>query len=195
MPYHTAAMPTDGSPNDPDVVLIRAIASGNAQALDELYARYGPAILSYLSARLNDRAQAEEVLQDVMLAVWRSAATFRGESKVLTWMLTIARNRAINTMRKHHVTQTPLDDVFELQSTDTGPQEKVEKNYQTQVVREALRHLPEMQREILELVFYHQLSGAEVADVLGINAGTVKSRLHRAKEALRRVLYTEGGLQ
>lgn len=194
MMHGNVAIPNQSPPPDPDSGLIRAIAAGDTHALDMLYTRYGPAILSYLSARLYDRALAEEVLQDVMLAVWRSAATFRGESKVLTWLLTIARNRAINTMRKHQVAQTPLDDVFELQSTDTGPQEKVEKHHQAQAVRAALRHLPEMQREILELVFYHQLSGAEVADVLGINAGTVKSRLHRAKEALRRVLYSEGSL-
>ncbi|MBC7872120.1 MAG: sigma-70 family RNA polymerase sigma factor, partial [Chitinophagaceae bacterium] len=98
--------------DDPDAALIRRMASGEVHALDELYTRFGPAVLSYLAARLYDRALAEEVLQDVMLAVWRSAASFRGESKVLTWMLTIARNRAINTMRKHNVTQTPLDDVF-----------------------------------------------------------------------------------
>ncbi len=180
--------------DDPDAALIRRMASGEVHALDELYTRFGPAILSYLAVRLYDRALAEEVLQDVMLAVWRSAASFRGESKVLTWMLTIARNRAINTMRKHNVTQTPLDDVFEIQSPDTGPQEKLEKLNQSAMVRRALWTLPEMQREILELVFYQQLSGAEVADVLGINTGTVKSRLHRAKEALRQALYTEGGL-
>jgi RNA polymerase sigma-70 factor, ECF subfamily len=180
--------------DDPDRALLRAMAAGDSRALDELYSRYGPAILSYLAARLYDRAQAEEVLQDVMLAVWRNAANFRGESKVLTWMLTIARNRAVNAMRKHQVSQTPLDDVFELQSTDTGPVEKLEKGSQREAVREALKHLPEMQREILELVFYHQLSGQEVADVLGINQGTVKSRLHRAKEALRRALYSEGSL-
>jgi len=180
--------------DDSDAALIRRMASGEVHALDELYTRFGPAILSYLAARLYDRALAEEVLQDVMLAVWRSAASFRGESKVLTWMLTIARNRAINTMRKHNVTQTPLDDVFEIQSPDTGPKEKVEKLNQSAMVRRALWTLPEMQREILELVFYQQLSGAEVADVLGINTGTVKSRLHRAKEALRQALYTEGGL-
>lgn len=179
---------------DPDAALVRRMAGGDSHALDELYAHYGPAVLSYLTARVYDRALAEEVLQDVMLAVWRNAAHFRGESKVLTWMLTIARNRAINALRKRQVDQTPLDDVFELSSTDTGPQETVERHNQTQAVQTALRQLPEMQREILELVFYQQLSGAEVASVLGINEGTVKSRLHRAKEALRRVMYNEGSM-
>jgi RNA polymerase sigma-70 factor (ECF subfamily) len=142
--------------------------------------------------RLGERGLAEEVLQDVMLAVWRSAGQFRGESKVLTWLLTIARNRAINTRRK----QTPILVTLHeaLDTGDTGPLEHVMRQNEQRVVRDALFRLPEPQREILVLAFYHQLAEAEIAAVLGIATGTVKSRLHRAKAMLRRVLHNEGQL-
>ncbi len=177
-------------PPDPDAGLIRAIAGGDSAALDELYNRHGRALLSYLYAFLGNHHTAEEVLQDVMLAVWEHADRFRGESKVRTWLLAIARNRALNTRRRASPNIVPLDEnVF---GSDTSPLEKVERHNQQKILRDAISRLPQQHREILVLVFYHQLSGAEVAEVLEISPGTVKSRLHRAKEALRRVLQLMG---
>lgn len=177
--------------HDPDIALIHAMTAGDTGALDRLYARYGPAVFSYLATWLGSPQLAEEILQDVMLAAWKSAPGFRGESKVLTWLLTIARNRAINARRKRSPVLVPLDDVFEFAEQDTGPLERIERNSHQDAVRQALRTLPDQQREILVLTFYHQLSGSEIAAVLGISAGTVKSRLHRAKEMLRRTLQHE----
>jgi RNA polymerase sigma-70 factor, ECF subfamily len=179
---------------DPDHALIQAIANGSTQALDELYARYGPAVLNFLVARLNSREVAEEVLQDVMLAVWHNAAGFRGDSKVLTWLLTIARNRAINTYRKRKPDVVEFNDELDLHGDETGPLERVVKQDRYEAVKAALDTLPSDHREVLILVFYHQLTGNEIAEVLGTPVGTVKSRLHRAKESLRRVLTSEGRL-
>jgi RNA polymerase sigma-70 factor (ECF subfamily) len=177
---------------DPDYLLVQGMAQGNVHALDELYARRGPGILSFLTAHVGDRQLAEEVLQDVMLAAWNNAASFRGDSSVRTWLLVIARNRAMNTHRKRKLPLVTFDEAFGALSGDTAPLEKVERKTRESKVRDALNQLPLPQREVLVLVFYHQLSGPEVAQVLGINEGTVKSRLHRAKEMLRRVLQSEG---
>lgn len=180
--------PIDNSPyqeHDPDWTLIRAMADGDVRALNELYARYGGMLLSFLIARLNNRQLAEEVLQDVMLAVWDSAHTFEARSKVKTWLLVIARNRAINATRRKKLPVIQIDEVYGLRSEDTSPMEALERQEQQDRVREAIKHLPDGQREVLVLVFYHQLTGVEVAEVLDISEGTVKSRLHRAKENLR----------
>lgn len=171
----------------PDVMLLRAVATGASGAVEELYARYGPAVYGFLMARLGDALLAEEVLQDVMLSAWRAAGQFRGESKVLTWLLSIARNRAINARRRHRLPQIPLSDAYETPGTDTGPFERVLRSSERQLVRATLEQLSPQQREVLVLVFFHQLTENEVADVLGIPVGTVKSRLHRGKEMLRRV--------
>ena len=84
------------SQDDLDVLLIEAISKGDNAALQELYDRHGASILSFLINRLHNQQLAEEILQDVMMAVWKSAATFRGECRVRTWVMSIARNRAID---------------------------------------------------------------------------------------------------
>lgn len=174
-----------------DAELMHAIGQGDTHALETLYSRHGAALLGYLSGQLgNNRQLAEEVLQDVMMAVWRSAAKFRGESKVRTWLISIARNQAINLRRKNRLeTVELLDEVYTDDSTE--PLEAMMRQTQAKVLHEALLLLPEPQRETLELVFFHQLSGTEAAEVMGVSVGTVKSRLHRAKETLRRLLGDE----
>lgn len=178
-------------PQTTDLELVRAMAQGDMHGLDQLYALHGPSILSFLTARLGNRELAEEVLQDVMLAAWKNAATFRGESSVRTWLLVIARNRAINAQRRYTPTMVSLADSPDIHSTDTGPYEAVARDFERSAVRQALEHLPDLHREILVLFFYHQLSGNEIAEVLDISVGTVKSRLHRAKEALKRIMMTQ----
>jgi len=176
--------------NDPDFALIQAMAGGDVSALNELYTRHGANILNYLTSLLHDRGLAEEVLQDVMLAAWEHAANFRGESKVRTWLLTIARHRAINTQRRAAPDFVPLDE--STYTADTTPLEKIERKNQRQALQAAIQQLPPFHQEILVLIFYHQLSGPEVAEVLGVTVGTVKSRLHRAKEMLRRIMLSMG---
>ncbi len=180
--------------NAPERTLIREMAAGNSRALDELYTRYGPPVFGFLMARLGNRQLAEEVQQDVMLAAWQSAGHFRGESKVMTWLLTIARNKAINAQRRRELPQVSLADTAEPPADDTGPLERLVRQGEYEAVRQVLDQLPAHLREVLVLVFYHQLSESEVSAVLGIAPGTVKSRLHRAKAALRDVLQGEGRL-
>jgi RNA polymerase sigma factor (sigma-70 family) len=175
--------------HDPDLALLRAIANGDERALDELYARHGPALLTYLVGRLGDRQQAEEVLQDVLLAAWKGAARFRGESRVRTWLLSIARYRAINAQRRRTLPRAPFYEAAG--ASCAGPLEGLTREARRDQVRQALSQLPASQRETLELIFYHELSGPEAAAVLGVAPGTVKSRLHRAKATLRKLLQTE----
>ncbi|MGB7339154.1 MAG: sigma-70 family RNA polymerase sigma factor [Phototrophicaceae bacterium] len=185
---------TDYQGFDPDWALLRAMADGDVRALNEVYARYGPMLLGFLSARLPNRQLAEEVLQDVMLAVWDNAHKFEARSKVKTWLLVIARNRAINATRRKKLPLIDISQVFDLSSDDTGPMDAVVRHEEQDTVRHAIQKLPEGQREVLVLVFYHQLSGPEVAEVLDISEGTVKSRLHRAKENLKGYLAQENTL-
>ena len=169
---------------DPDYALIRAIAQGDGFAMDELYTRHGPGLLTYLSSRLGNRQWAEEVLQEVMLAVWQSASGFRGESRVYTWMIIIARNRAINAFQRDKSRHDkPIED--ETGSIPAQSDAVLEHNAQLDELRAALTKLSDEHQETLELVFFHGLSNHETAAVLNIPTGTVKSRLFRAKARLR----------
>jgi len=172
---------------DPDLPLLRAMASGDTSACAELYARHGRSILAYLIGQLSgDQKLAEEVLQDVMLAAWQGATKFRGESKVKTWLLAIARLKALNARRRKRPTAAELHE--NIAGDAPTPQHVIERYATRLSVREAIRELPDDQRETLELIFYHDLTGAEAAGLLGVAVGTVKSRLHRAKNTLRGIL-------
>lgn len=179
----------DSGDDQVDGALVKAIGRGDHHALETLYWRHGAAILSYIIGQVGDHALAEEVLQDVMLAVWRSAANFRGESKVTTWLIAIARRRAISARQQRPAAETQLGD--HVAARDPGPLETLERRSEWDMLRAALRDLPADQRETLELIFYHGLSGPEAAEVLGVAPGTVKSRLHRAKTTLRRILQLQ----
>lgn len=177
---------TDGS-------LLGRIAGGDRDAHRQLYERHGPAILAFLVSRTADRALAEDVLHDVMLTVWRAAGTFRGASAVRTWLLSIAHHTACKALRRHRREQ-PLSWAgpdrgghrapgFAPAAAPTGlaPDARVE-------LAGAVAALPEVQRTALVLHFYHGLSVAEIAAVVGVPAGTVKSRMSRGKERLRALL-------
>ncbi len=182
----TAAIPPAVSRDDwPDQHLIQAVGRGDTLALEELYRRHGLKLLSYLIGQVGDRALAEELLQDVMVAVWQRAADFRGDSQVSTWLLAIARKRAISARQKRRVIPLPLSD--NAPASTPGPLEALEHQDEQATLRAALAALPDDQRETLELIFYYDLSGPEAAAVLGVAPGTVKSRLNRAKTMLGRL--------
>ncbi len=164
------------------------MSGGDRAALATLYERHGGLILVYLIGRLGDRDLSEEVLQDVMLAAWRAAGAFRAESKVLTWLLTIAHNRAINARRRKRVEHSEFNPGFI--DARMNP-DRTDRSTDSIDIRKAVRRLPEDQRAALELVFFHGLSINETAEVLNAAAGTIKSRLHRAKAMLREQLDFE----
>lgn len=172
---------------DPDLPLLQAIGRGDAAALAELYRIRGPALLAYITARLDDPGLAEEVLQDVMLAAWQAAGRFRGQGRVMAWLLAIARTRAINAYNRQirpHETQVALDEDYAQESREPSGPHHEELNA-------GLSRLSAEQRETLELVFYHGLSLQETAQVMSVAAGTVKSRLHRARKSLAKWILEE----
>lgn len=178
-------------PSDPDAGLIHAIARRDKRALADLYAKYASGLQAFLCAKLDDSALAEEIVQDVMLAVWQYAHQFEGRSSVKTWLLTIAHNRAVNAIRKKRLPIIQLSDAFDVPSSEPTATQTMEKVDMEARVQRAIQQLPAGYREVLTLTFYHQLSGQEIADVLDISLGTVKSRLFRAKEQLKQRLGQE----
>jgi len=166
-----------------DASLVQRIARGHEDALETLYARHGLTLLTYLVQQLGDRILAEEVLQDMLLDVWKGAVNFRNESTVRTWLFSIARYRALRRRSYRPPEHDPLDD--EGIGTEDGLEETI---MQRSDVQQAIDQLSAEHREVLNLIFFYDLSGNETAAVLGIPLGTLKSRLWRAKDALRKLL-------
>jgi RNA polymerase sigma-70 factor (ECF subfamily) len=172
--------------NDSDLALLRRIAGREEAALETLYQRYGAELLSALTLMLYDRSVAEDTLQVVMLTVWRKADTFRGESAVATWLHAIARRQAMSANRKQpNMQPIPDDEIMMADAPDDDDQSDHE------ALRAALRRLPDIERRAIDLIYAQELTIAQAADRLGIPVNTVKSRLLRARQALRRWLKHE----
>jgi RNA polymerase sigma-70 factor, ECF subfamily len=181
------ARPEPGS----DEALLRAVAAGDAAALTRLYERHAGALFGYLYRLAGDRMTAEEILQDTMLAVWRSAAAFAGRSKVTTWLFGVARRQAHNRLRGRSGLETigvPLPDPPE---PGAGPDELAIAAAGGTPVAAAIDRLPEHHRDVIALVFVAGLPLADVAEVLAIPVGTVKSRLHHARAAVAAALTAQ----
>jgi RNA polymerase sigma factor (sigma-70 family) len=166
--------------------LIERVANGDRQALAHLYERYHLPLFRYLLHLTSDHGLAEELLQDTLVAVWRSAHTYKGTSRLQTWLFGIARRQAHNTLRRRGVR---LADVSHL---DAVPAPDPEATLLTCVERDklnaAMSLLAVSHREVLLLIFVEELSYRETAAVLNVPIGTVKSRLSYAKRALRILL-------
>lgn len=170
-----------------DVELVHRIAANEEAALRELYAAYGQRLYAYALRLTGDPAQAEDVVQDTLVAVWRLAGRFRGEGRVVAWLLGIVHHTAMKAIR--HPFQ-PISEAMEetLTSPKPSPEESAHAGERAQWVQRGLQSLSPDHRAVLELVFYQGLSLQEVAQVCGCPLGTVKSRLSYARQHLRSAL-------
>jgi len=165
--------------------VIRRIAIGDRDALAELYACYQRTLFNYLLQLTPDRGLAEEILQDTLVAVWKSAQSFEGRSSVRTWLIGIARRQAHNTLRQRRL---PLADETEMEglvATDPEPEAWTLASFARAELAAAFRQLAPLHREVLVLTFVQELSYQETATILEVPVGTVKSRLSNARRALR----------
>ena len=167
-----------------DEVLIRRIADGDQLAMRTLFARYRVAIYRWLLRLVGDEALAEDLLSDVFLDVWRKAASFEARSSVSTWLLAIARYKALSARRQQP--HAELND--ELASTVADPADDPElvlqKKDRAELLRQSLAKLSREHGEVIDLVYYHGKSVKEVAETIGINEATVKTRMFYARKKL-----------
>ncbi len=164
-----------------DEALLRAVARGDRRAFEELYERHAERVFRFAISLLRAPHLAEEVLQETMVAVWKTADRFKGASKVTTWILGIAKNQAYSLLRREKRGERTPDDAV----TEPDPSETAELCVR---VGDAVATLPPHLREVLHLVFHEEMTLGEAAEILGIPEGTVKSRMFHARKALAKVL-------
>lgn len=167
-------------------VWLARIAQGDQVALSELYARYFPRLSRYLWHQLHgDVSLVEEALQDTFMEVWRDAGTFRGESRVATWLFRIAQRRCWHVRRTHAAQQQPLSLTQAVSLEEAvAPSGHEEQTLTRLALQEALRCLPDKQREVALLLLVHRFTSEEAAQILKIPSGTVRSRLRAARTLL-----------
>jgi RNA polymerase sigma-70 factor (ECF subfamily) len=167
-----------------DEELLRAMATGDPDALSVLYRRHSPWIAARLRRSASSRDLAEEALQDTFVAAWRSAAKYRGEGEVAGWLWGIARRRLVSLARRHGGQAGAALTDWDFEDSRAGPAEISLARDEARRLRAAVGRLPSDQRGAVEGVLEGR-SVNEVADETGVAAGTVKSRLHRARSRLR----------
>ncbi len=177
-----------------DVELINRVQQQERQALSMLYDRYARLIYSIAYHLVTEHAVAEELVMDVFIRIWEKAGDYQAEqAKVTTWITSITRNLSLDWLRKQKVRRQAantgkLQQLFEHSSGQQHTEKYVELSIKQAAVREALCTLPMEQLQVIDLAYYQGYAQLEIADILQIPVGTVKSRTRLAMEKLRQVL-------
>ena len=173
-----------------DVHLLQAIARRDEAALSSLYDRYRLILFGLLVRILSSRPEAEDILQDVFIQVWKRAADFdEKRGKPFTWLVTLARSRAIDRLRQLGARDRVATAAARDASEDTSDAAlDAFRSEQKQIVNEALAQLPEEQRRALMLAYYEGLTQTEIATRIGSPLGTVKTRMRSGMIKLRELL-------
>jgi RNA polymerase sigma-70 factor (ECF subfamily) len=175
-----------------DVALVDKIAAGDRQALQVLYGRYSVKVFRFALRFVRDEAAAEDMVSEVFLDVWRQAERFERRSQVSTWLLAIARNKALSSLRRRCNEQ--LDDgVAEfIEDPTDNPEVTLQKQERGKVLRDCLQMLSAAHREIIDLVYYHEKTIEEVAEIVGVPMNTVKTRMFYARKRIAELMAGRG---
>ena len=176
----------------PDEALIRRIANGDRLAMQVLYARYHVRVFRFVVRLVRDEATAEDVISEVFLDVWRQAGRFEGRSAVSTWMLAIARFKALSALRRRPDEELDEEAAGAIEDPSDDPGTTLEKKDKGAIIRKCLVGLSADHREIIDLVYYHEKSVEEVAEIVGIPENTVKTRMFYARKRLAELLKAAG---
>ena len=175
-----------------DEALVALVARADDAALAELYDRFGRVAYGLALRVVRDPGLAEDAVQESFLAVWRSAGRFVAErAKASTWILTLVHRRAVDVVRREQPRRADALDTAPVATAETTEEEAWLRLRRTRV-QEALRQLPDKQREAIELAYYGGFTQSELADRLGEPLGTIKSRMFVGLARLRELLVEPG---
>lgn len=176
-------------PADPLTGVIARIAQGDEKSLAELHRRISRKVHAFAHRHLDDAAAAEDVVTETFYEVWRTAARFAGASRVTTWVLGIARHKALDELRRRgHYTALPENYDTADESESSKAFEQISRDQVKERLLACVKRLPAEQRECIHLVFYEELTLAEIAALQGVPENTVKTRLFHARRKLRAIL-------
>ena len=157
-----------------------------------LFARHHVRVFRFVLRLVRDEATAEDLISEVFLDVWRQASRFEGRAAVSTWLLAIARFKALSALRRKPEQELDDETAETIEDTADTPEVVLEKKDKSAIIRKCLTSLSAEHREIIDLVYYHEKSVEEVAEIVGIPENTVKTRMFYARKKLAELLKAQG---
>lgn len=175
-----------------DEVLIQRIAKGDRLAMQVLFARHHVRVYRFVLRLVRNESTAEDLISEVFLDVWRQAGRFEGRAAVSTWLLAIARFKALSALRKKPDVELDDEMAETIEDHADDPEVAMQKKDTSKILRQCLTALSPEHREIVDLVYYHEKSVEEVAEIVGIPENTVKTRMFYARKKLAEHLKAAG---
>jgi len=175
-----------------DEVLIGRIAAGDRVAMQVLFARHHVRVYRFVLRLVRNETVAEDTISEVFLEVWRNAGRFEARSTVSTWLLAIARFKALSALRKRQEEELDEETAAAIEDQADNPEVTLQKKDKSEALRECLSKLSAEHREIIDLVYYHEKSVEEAAEIVGIPEATVKTRMFYARKKLSELLRAAG---
>ncbi|ABQ32976.1 MULTISPECIES: sigma-70 family RNA polymerase sigma factor [Bradyrhizobium] len=175
-----------------DDMLLESIADGDRTAMHTLYARHNVRVYRFILRIVRDTTIAEDLVSQVFLDVWRTAKQFEGRSQVSTWLLSIARFKALTALRQRRFEDIDQDEVREIADDADTPETSLERATTSAILRACVAKLSPAHREIITLIYYHEKSVEEVGQIIGIPQSTVKTRMFYARKHLAELLRGAG---
>lgn len=171
-----------------DDMLLESIADGNRTSMHILYCRHNVRVYRFILRIVRDATTAEDLVSQVFLDVWRTAGQFQGRSQVSTWLLSIARFKALTAMRQRRFEDIDQEDVRQIPDSRDTPEASLDRSDTSAILRACVAKLSPAHREIITLVYYHEKSVEEVGQIIGIPQSTVKTRMFYARKQLADLL-------
>jgi len=175
-----------------DEILIGRIAQGDRLAMQVLFARHQVRVYRFVLRLAGNQALAEDLVSEVFLDVWRQADRFEGRSAVSTWLLAIARFKALSARRRKPDEELDDETAGAIEDIADDPEVSTQKKDKGTILRKCLQVLSAEHREVIDLVYYHEKSVEEVAEIVGIPEATVKTRMFYARKRLSELLKAAG---
>ena len=168
---------------------MRAVRDGDLAKLGPLFERYHVPLFDFLTRMTGDRTAAEDLVQDIFMRILKYRSTFRDAGSFETWLFSIARNARADYFRKRRFNEPLAEEAMEQPETSPGPGRQLEVDRERARLRRALMLLREDKRELIVLARYQDMKYEQIAEMLGIEVGAVKVRIHRAIRELRDIFH------
>jgi RNA polymerase sigma-70 factor (ECF subfamily) len=175
-----------------DENLIKAIATGNHSAMRTMYGRHHLRVYHFIVRLGCDADRAEDLVAEVFLSVWRQSGTFENRSEVSTWLLSIARLKALTSLGRRREAQLEEASIETLVDEADTPEQTILHSDRSMQLRSCIAQLSSDHREVIDLVYYHDKSVDEIAKILNLTRNTVKTRMFYARKHLARLLSLHG---